>query len=269
MKKLPTWALREENYNAEDDSDYFISRSLLRIMKILRSLRYQSRRKQIEKFSAAGAIFFTGILILLCVSSQTTNFLFCVLAVELIFLCLQDGRTIRVIIQNSFMAATVGAIFVLPSFFFGNTNLLIIMPLKIFLTTTVLGLLTNFFRWHQLTEALKKFRVPAVVIFILDTTLRYIFLLGEISQDLLTALKLRSVGKNHDKKKSASGILGMVFLKSKEMSEEMYLAMICRGFTGEYLSSSKKFFKIGDLIFLTLIGIYAGLFLILEGVIKL
>ena len=269
MKNLPQWALREENYSADGDSDYFISKTLLRIMKILRALRYQSRRKQLENFSAAGAIFFAGILILLCVSSRTTNFLFCVLAAELIFLCLLDGGAIRAIIRNSFMAAIFGEVFILPSFFLGNTTLLIILPLKIFLTTTALGLLTNFFRWHRLTEALRKFRVPAVVIFILDTTLRYIFLLGEISQDLLTALKLRSVGKNRNKKKSASGVLGVVFLKSKEMSAEMYQAMICRCFTGEYSGASKNFFRRGDLIFLILVAVFAWLFLILEGVSKL
>lgn len=269
MKRLPDWALREENYSADGDSDYFISRSLLRIMKILRALRYQARRRQIEKVSAAGAIFFAALMILLCVSSHTINFLWYVLALELILLCLQDGRTIRLLLRNSIMAALVGAVFVLPAFFMGNKNLLIILPFKIFLTATALGLLTTFFRWHQLTAALRKFHVPAIIIFILDTTLRYIVLLGEISQDLLTALKLRSVGKNRDKKKSVSGVLGVVFLKSKEMSEEMYQAMCCRCFTGDYITSSRSLLRIGDLIFLALTAVYVGLFLILEGVIKL
>lgn len=269
MKKLPEWALRDENYSADGDNDYFISRSLLKIMKILRALRYQSRRRQVEKFSAASAIFFVAVIILLCVSSQAIFFLISVLALELVLLCLQDGMTIRRLLQNSFLAALIGALFVLPAFFMGNKNLLIILPIKIFLTATALSLLTTFFRWHQLTAALRKFHVPAVVIFILDTTLRYIVLLGEISQDLLTALKLRSVGKNRDKKKSVSGVLGVVFLKSKEMSEEMYQAMCCRCFTGEYVTTARRFFKIGDIIFLILLAVYVGLFLIMEGVIEL
>jgi cobalt/nickel transport system permease protein len=48
------------------------------------------------------------------------------------------------------------------------------------------------------------------------------------------ALKLRSVGRNAGKTASISGIAGTLFLKSKEMAEEMYAAMECRGFTGEY-----------------------------------
>ena len=269
MKRLPEWALRDEIYSPDGGNDYFISRSLLRIMKILRAFRYRAKMKRIEKISAAAGIFFALSLIFLCVLSRTTNFLFCVLALEMILLCLLDGETIFSTVRNSFAAAVFAALFLLPAFFLGNPNLIFILPLKIFLTTTALGLLTNFFTENQLTRALKNFRVPAVMIFILDTTLRYIVLLGEISQDMLTALKIRSVGKNRDKKKSVSGILGTVFLKSKEMSEEMYMAMRCRCFTGEYLSSAKSFFRPGDLIFVILLAGYVALFLISEGVIKL
>ena len=49
--------------------------------------------------------------------------------------------------------------------------------------------------WHKLTAALRAFHVPSLIIFILDTTLRYIAILGQESAELLTALKLRSVGK--------------------------------------------------------------------------
>ena len=41
--------------------------------------------------------------------------------------------------------------------------------------------------WHELTGALRTFRVPSLVIFILDTTLRYIVILGQEASDLLTA----------------------------------------------------------------------------------
>ena len=267
--KLPEWILQEEKYEPDGDRDYFISRSLLRMMKILKSLRQQSRRKQIDQLSAVGALCFVLILIFLCVSAHTINYLVCILAFELVTLCLLKGSTIIQLIQNSLLMAIFSALFVLPAFFLGNKTLIILLPFKTFLTVTALGLLTTFFRWHQVTEALSFFKIPSLMIFILDTTLRYIVLLGEISQNMLIALKLRSVGKNRDKKRAVSGILGNVFLKSKEMSEEMYQAMCCRGFTGEYISNSKRMLKIGDLIFLILAAAYVGLFCILEGVVKL
>ena len=266
---LPRWALEDEDYQPDDDRDYFISRSLLRLTRLLRSLRFQSRRKSLEKVSAIGALCFTALLILLCVSASRLNFLFCVLALELIILCTLEGQTIRQILQNSLIMAILSALFVLPSMLLGTRTLLIMLPLKTFLTVTALGLLISSFRWHQITEALRFFHIPPVVVFILDTTLRYIVLLGEISQDMLIALKLRSVGRNRDKKRASSGILGSVFLKSREMSEDMYQAMCCRGFTGEYPVSSKKLLRSGDVIFLILAGGFTLLFLVLEGWINL
>ena len=55
----------------------------------------------------------------------------------------------------------------------------------------------------------------------------------------ITARVYVSVRKNPDKAKSFSGVLGITFLKSSEMSEEMYASMCCRGFTGEYQMSKK------------------------------
>ena len=264
MINLPKWVLQEDNYQPNGDRDHFISRSLLRIMKILRALRYQSKRKRLENVSAAGALCFVFILIVLCASAHTLNFLFCVLALELLLLCLLDGLTIRHLLQNSIIMSILSACFVLPAFFMGNKNLIVLLPIKTFLTVTTLGLLTSYFSWHKITEALKWFRLPAVVIFILDTTIRYIFLLGEISQDMLTALKLRSVGRNKHKKHVMSGVVGTVFIKSREMSEQMYQAMCCRCFTGKYINKSEHLLRSGDFIFLLLIGIYIWLFLAME-----
>jgi len=71
-------------------------------------------------------------------------------------------------------------------------------------------------------------------ILVLDITLKYITLLGDFALSMLYALRLRSVGKNDGKTASLSAVAGTMFLKSKEMAEEMYAAMECRGFTGTY-----------------------------------
>ena len=76
--------------------------------------------------------------------------------------------------------------------------------------------------------------MPQTVIFLLDTTLRGIFLLGEEAGALLTALKLRSVGRNRRKQRAAGAVLGTLFLRAQRLSEATYEAMVCRGFTGVY-----------------------------------
>lgn len=268
MVKLPDWARRNENYNPDSEGENFIARSLLKVLSILRELRLQSRTDKPKNFSATGSILFTILLIILCVASHEKIFLMCISATELILLCFLDGKIILKILRNSLLATIFSFVFVLPSIFFFDATLAIFIPSKTFLTVTALSLLTKFFSWHSITNALAFFKVPTIIIFILDTTLRQIFLLGEISRDLLTALKLRAVGKSSRREKIISGIIGTVFLKSGEMSEEMYWAMRCRCFTGEYFSSDAQKFLRGDLI-LFVVGIFfLGLFIITQGFLR-
>jgi len=82
--------------------------------------------------------------------------------------------------------------------------------------------------------SLKMFFVPDIFIFAIDITIKYITILGELALNMLYALRLRSVGRSRDKHTPLAGIAGTMFIKSKEMSEELYNAMECRGFSGEY-----------------------------------
>ncbi|MCR5792382.1 MAG: energy-coupling factor transporter transmembrane protein EcfT, partial [Lachnospiraceae bacterium] len=81
-------------------------------------------------------------------------------------------------------------------------------------------------------------------------TLKYIVLLGDLCLQILYALRLRSVGRNNQKHTSAGGVLGVTFLKSREMAGEMFQAMECRGFEGEYVVSKEKGIHITDVIYL-------------------
>jgi cobalt/nickel transport system permease protein len=134
----------------------------------------------------------------------------------------------------------------LPSAFSGNVHNCIMITTKVFATITAVNILSNTTKWNAVTGALKKFFIPDIFILVLDITIKYIVMLGDFSLEMFYALKLRSVGKNTVKHKSISGIAGTIFIKSKEMAEDMYSAMECRGYTGEYRSKSKDAFSWRD-----------------------
>ena len=121
---------------------------------------------------------------------------------------------------------------------------------------------------HEITAALRRFHLPPEVIFILDTTLRYLVLLGDQASLLLTSLKLRSVGHNPRKHRAMAGIMGIVMQRSQRLSLEMAEAMRCRCFTGEYpvmAGERRRGPLMGRLILLALLALYAFLYLRLEG----
>ena len=244
--KLPEWAAREEIYNPGRDRDYFISRSLLRLVSILTALRSQGLRPT-RPIGTAPALLATLVMVL-----------FVVLA-----------RQLRQVLGAALAAALFCAVIVAPSILLGNGRYALLLPGKTFLTVTALMLLQENLAWHELTGALRTFRIPSLVIFILDTTLRYITILGQEASELLTALKLRSVGHNPDKQAAMSGVAGVMLQKSQRLSQDMYEAMRCRGFTGEYTAydggRKRRFTPAAALLILVLL-VYAYLFIRLEGV---
>ena len=136
--------------------------------------------------------------------------------------------------STALFAAALSALILLPSVFMGSPRSMMTVSIKVFTSVGLIGLLAATTEWNKITASLAKFHVPGVFIFTLDITLKYIVLLGNISAELLNALTLRSVGKNRKKSESVSGVLGVTYLKSREMADEMYQAMVCRGFDGEY-----------------------------------
>lgn len=262
---LPDWVLRDENYEPKGDRDGFIFRSLLRIVGALSTIRSQGARKPPQHISAVSAIGFSLLIVILTAASHAATFLLSVLALELVVMCFLNGREILVLLRRGFFAAGFSFFLILPAFFIGSGSTVLLLPAKTFLSITAIGLLTIFFPWHRLTAALSFFRAPTIAIFILDTALRYIWLLGNESKQLLDALSLRSVGKNSDKGKAMAGVLGMTFLRSREMSSEMYQAMLCRCFTGEYPKTNRKELRRGDIIPICLSVLYIALFILPEG----
>ena len=59
-------------------------------------------------------------------------------------------------------------------------------------------------------------------------------------------------------------MLGITFLKSGEMAEEMYASMCCRGFTGEYSIGQKYKIRVADIFHILVTVGCVGLFFYLH-----
>lgn len=246
--QLPDWLKTEEQYTPDKDRDHFISRSFLRIAGLLS--RYDGQPPDIPSWllpSPVASLLFLLLLILLCVTSSQAYFLHSVAALLLVFLALQDGRLIRQLLFPALAAAFFSFLILLPAICFTANPLTLLLPCKTLLTVLASGIFARLYPWNVITSAISWFHVPQSLIFILDTALRYIYLLGNLSRDALTALKLRSVGHNPQKSRAMAGILGNLFLKSQDMALEMHQAMACRGFTGAYPHSHRLPFRPSDI----------------------
>ncbi|MBA5850965.1 energy-coupling factor transporter transmembrane protein EcfT [Clostridium sp. cel8] len=248
---MKDWLLKKDDYVPEDDSDKFIDKSIFSILGIL------SRIKRIDKLKGGFMYRVNPILKLLFMIlnivflSLSRNYIY-IAAVDVYFLLLLstlDAERIKNILFLSILMPVFTLIMLIPSIILGNLINSIMLILKIFGTIIIANIFSSTTKWSHITKSLKVFFVPDIFIFIFDITLKYIYILGEFSLDMFHSLKLKSVGKNNKKYSSITKIMGNLFLKSNEMGSEMYSAMECRGFTGEYTYFTKFKITFVDLIY--------------------
>ncbi|MCE5329920.1 energy-coupling factor transporter transmembrane protein EcfT [bacterium] len=250
-KDIPEWLLKNENYVPQLDRDTFVNKSITSLLSVLSHIRRQSGHKtDLFGINAAFSVIFTILFVVLLSVSRGLVFVITANVYLLFMLCFLKSEDIVVILKTSFGVAIFTFIILLPTALYGNFYSIAMITPKVFASVTAVNILSRSTRWNSITGALKTFFIPDIFILVLDITIMYITMLGEFSLDMLYALRLRSVGKNKSKHTSLAGIAGTMFIKSKEMAEDTYAAMECRGFTGEYRIYRKFKFSFADALYI-------------------
>lgn len=262
---MPEWLLKKDDYIPLKDKNAFINKSIFSILNIISRFRKQTEYKN-KKVEINALMKFITTMLLILFLSLTKNFMFVILVnvgllVIINFLSIDE---IKYVIKMGFIVAIFTFIILLPSVFMGYGNNILMITLKVFASVSFVNILAVTTQWNELIAALKIFHVPDIFIFVMDITIKYIIVLGEFALNMVYSLKLRSVGKSSSKNASLAGVIGTMFLKSKEMSEEMYGAMECRGFTGEYKNYKKFKFKLMDYICILFDIIFVLIYFILR-----
>jgi cobalt/nickel transport system permease protein len=83
--------------------------------------------------------------------------------------------------------------------------------------------------------ALRWFRMPSLIVDILGMTYRYIFLLLHTTNSMFLARRSRTIGSfsSGENRRWLTRALATTMVKSQHLSEEVYLAMLSRGYQGE------------------------------------
>jgi cobalt/nickel transport system permease protein len=263
MGAVPGWLLEEEGYAPRADKDAFLDRSILAFLGVLsrgraRGGRARGHRRAEPLVKVLGA--FT--VVLLVSLTRSPAFLALVGTGLLALLAFQDARLIARVLKTSAAVALFTLLILLPSAFWGRGSEALTITAKVLLSAVCAKLLSCTTDWASISGAFKRLGAPDLFILVFDIALKYITLLGEFALAMLYALKLRSVGRNTGKAASLGGVAGTLFLKSKEMAEDMYGAMECRGFTGEYRAPARLRLGWRDMALGGAIGLLVGFYLL-------
>ena len=232
---LPEWMKKTEEYVPPRDGGAFYYKTLRSLGKIMSRLRVEGGKEGRYCLPAWLKILILLALIIL-VSASSSTVIMAAGALVLVRLALMPAQDIWGIVKTALFAGALGAVLFAPAVIMDHALLGngLRLVLKIVICITAVGEFNRTTQWNHVTGALRKFHGPGVVIFLIDITFRYIVLLGRLMENLLTAVSLRSVGKNNKKYSSVGGVMGVTFLRGTEMNREMYEAMQCRGFTDDY-----------------------------------
>lgn len=246
---MPEWLLKNESYEPLPGRDKFINKNIITILGFIGRVKVGVKNKE-SKLKLNALVKLISMLVFIILISLSKNFTFVLICgvIDLFIINIFSVNEIKSILKIGIAAAVMTFVLFLPAIFLGYGNNAFFVSLKVLLTVVAANMFAFSTQWNDIIRAFKVFHVPDMFIFVMDITIKYIIVLSEFALDMVYALKLRSIGKTKNKSSSLTGIIGTLFLKSRDMSDELYGAMECRGFTGEYITYRKFRFTIEDCI---------------------
>ncbi len=138
-----------------------------------------------------------------------------------------------------------------------NQGILLLKTILVRAWLSVLGLiwLTSVTKITSLLHALKQLHFPNIMVMIIAFMYRYIFVIFDEMQRMKLAMDCRRINVTRMQLLRGLGnIIGTLFIRSYERSEQVYSAMLARGFEGEFKIMAGPSVQRADLIFITCSG---------------
>lgn len=133
-------------------------------------------------------------------------------------------------------------------------------------SVTLATLLVVTTRWADLLKALRVLHVPEVFIVVLGMTYRYIFLLLRALENLFLARASRTVGHtaSDEQRRWVGASMGTLLGKSFKTSNDVYQAMVARGFSGDVRTITDFRMRDEDWLFVSLACVLLPLALMID-----
>lgn len=142
----------------------------------------------------------------------------------------------------------------------------VIFVSRVTASVTLAALLVVTTRWSDLLKAMRVFRVPEVFIVVLGMTYRYIFLFLKSLENLFLARASRTVGVSteQERRRWIGTSMGTMLGKSFKMSNDVYQAMVARGFTGDVRTITNFAMRDEDWLFMAASAVILASALLLD-----
>lgn len=159
-----------------------------------------------------------------------------IIAVPAIFNIITPGRPVLTILRFSDPVSLLGLVHIPAEITVTEQGLkgaaIFVVRVADSVSLAVLLVLTT--EWMRLLSALSAFRFPRMGILMLAMTYRYIFLFLRVAEEMFLARRSRTVGHTpaREKRRWIAGGTAFLLNRSYNLGNEVYLAMLSRGWNG-------------------------------------
>lgn len=198
-------------------------------------------------------ISFIGLILCIVFTGRSAYLTFNLYAILIAVLILLSGIPPIFIFRRSLV---IIPFVIMVSFFilFKKDNGLLIfrnIVIKSYLCILCMILLVSSTKFADLLKSLEQLKVPEIIVMIISFMYRYIFVVQDEIEHMGRARQSRSCGRRPWYNTTAlANTLGVLFIKSYERAEAVYLAMCARGFSGSVKTIDEFQIKAADLAFL-------------------
>lgn len=262
---LPAWLAEPQAYDPPRDRDAFIARSMLAVTSVLAHFRLDDGKATRLSPSAPTKLLVGLALILLTSLARNYLFVLVMLACVLVRVAALPSRKLARVSAVAAGAAALSFVVMLPAILLGQSHSALLVGTKVLVSVGIAMTVALTTPFNEITAALRVAHVPSLLVMTVDLALKNIVTLGKVALEILTSLRLRSVGRNRDKAASMGGVAGVLMLKTKEAADVTYASMTCRGFDGEYVTRRGGWWRPVDAAWLAALVAVVALFVYLQG----
>ena len=140
---------------------------------------------------------------------------------------------------------------------------------RVAVSVSIVVLLTLTTRWNRLLAAVRALFVPRLFVLVLGMAYRYLFHLLSAVTEMYEARKARTVdarrGGSARGRAFVAASAGALFGKAHALSDEVYMAMVSRGYDGDVRTLTARAPNVADLAFASAAVALSILFVLADG----
>lgn len=257
---MPEWLNSSNNYVVTDKKSTFLMKNQKGLLFILEKFdRVPEENNPSALHPALSFLTTFAFLLLLSLTRNPLILWFCGLYL-IGRLLLLPQKKLRHVLGKSLILIAMPLLVYLPSLLMNQANLLFLLRLPLIAclisqyieTTTTYELLCLLKRWH----------FPNIVLFQLDITIKYIYLLAKVMLNMIKGITVRHVGNRRIKMDLGTNVIALIYLRSLDYGEKLQQAMEARGFDGTYHAQKIPFKKNDYLYGISQVLLFSVIFLI-------